>query len=59
MHFRARALDTRNKKEARKLLNQMAKDILQEMLTLNDYILAEGVENLESESGRSRFLCID
>jgi hypothetical protein len=55
---RARALDRRNKKtekEARKLLNKMAKDTLQEMSTLNDHILAEGVENLESESGRSRF----
>jgi hypothetical protein len=55
---RARALDTRNKKtekEARKLLSKMAKDTLQEMSTLNDHILAEGVENLESESGRSRF----
>jgi hypothetical protein len=55
---RARALDTRNKKtekEARKLLSKMAKDTLQEMSTLNDHILAEGVENLESETGRSRF----
>ena len=55
---RARALDTRNKKtekEARKLLNKIAKDNLQEMSILNDHILAEGVENLESESGRTRF----
>ena len=55
---RARALDTRNKvseKTAEKLLRRLAKEKLTEMATLNDHILAEGVENLESESGRSRF----
>ena len=55
---RARALDARNKKtekEARRLLSKLAKDNLREMSILNDHILAEGVENLESESGRSRF----
>lgn len=56
---RARALDQRNaktEKEARKLLRQIAKTNLQEMSIINDHILAEGVENLESESGRARFL---
>ena len=55
---RARALDCRNQKtekEARRLLSRLAKDNLKEMSLLNDHILAEGVENLESESGRSRF----
>ena len=56
---RARALDKRNartEKEARRLLRQIAKTNLQEMSILNDHILSEGVENLESESGRARFL---
>jgi len=55
---RARALDARNQKvekEARRLLNKLAKTELEEMSILNDHILAEGVENLESESGRTRF----
>ena len=55
---RARSLDVRNKnveKEARKLLSKIARDDLTEMSILNDHILAEGVENLESESGRARF----
>ena len=56
---RARALDRRNEKlekTAKKLLNRLAKQDLREMATLNDHILAEGVENLESETGRARFL---
>jgi exodeoxyribonuclease III len=55
---RARALDRRNEKlekSAKKLLNRLAKQELTEMSLLNDHILAEGVENLESESGRARF----
>ena len=55
---RARALDRRNEKlesQAKKLLNKLAKRDLREMSILNDHILAEGVENLESESGRARF----
>jgi exodeoxyribonuclease III len=55
---RARALDKRNttlEKAARKLMAKLAKQSLSEMSLLNDHILAEGVENLESESGRSRF----
>jgi exodeoxyribonuclease III len=55
---RARALDRRNErleKVAQKTLNRLAKQDLQEMSLLNDHILAEGVENLESESGRARF----
>jgi exodeoxyribonuclease III len=55
---RARALDKRNttlEKAARKLEAKLAKQSLTEMSLLNDHILAEGVENLESESGRSRF----
>ena len=55
---RARALDQRNQKlekDARKLLRRVARDNLHEMSILNDHILAEGVENLESETGRSRF----
>jgi hypothetical protein len=55
---RARALDRRNEKlevQAKKLLNKLAKQELREMSILNDHILAEGVENLESESGRERF----
>jgi hypothetical protein len=55
---RARALDRRNEKlevQAKKLLNKLAKKELREMSILNDHILAEGVENLESESGRERF----
>jgi exodeoxyribonuclease III len=55
---RARALDKRNErleKAAKKTLNRLAKQDLQEMSLLNDHILAEGVENLESDSGRARF----
>lgn len=58
MLFRAKKLDAMNKKaekEASKLLRRMAKVELQEMSQLNDEILAEGIENLESESGRQRF----
>jgi exodeoxyribonuclease III len=55
---RARALDKRNEKlekNAKKLLQRLARQHLTEMSLLNDHILAEGVENLESESGRARF----
>ena len=55
---RARALDKRNEKlekAARKLQSKLAKQELHERSILNDHILAEGVENLESESGRKRF----
>ena len=55
---RARNLDTRNRKlekEASKLMRKLDKDTLEEMSKLNDHILAEGVENLESDSGRARF----
>jgi exodeoxyribonuclease III len=55
---RARALDRRNailEKSAKKILNRLAKEDLREMSILNDHILSEGVENLESESGRARF----
>jgi len=55
---RARALDKRNttlEKAAKKLMAKLAKQSLSEMSILNDHILAEGVENLESESGCSRF----
>ena len=55
---RARNLDTRNKKlekEASKLMRKLNKGTLEEMSKLNDHILAEGVENLESDSGRARF----
>jgi hypothetical protein len=58
---RARKLDARNKtafKESEKVLRKMAKQELKEMSIINDHILAEGVENLESESGRKRFLKI-
>ena len=52
-------MDTKNlklEKEAGKLVRKLNKDTLQqEMSLLNDHILAEGVENLESESGRVRF----
>ena len=56
---RARALDKRNiklEKEARKLLRHTRKEELKEMSLVQDHILAEGVENLESETGRARFL---
>jgi hypothetical protein len=56
---RARALDRRNEKlekNAKKLLQKLARQQLTDMSLLNDHILAEGVENLESESGRKRFL---
>jgi exodeoxyribonuclease III len=55
---RARKLDARNKtavKESEKVMRKMAKQELKEMSIINDHILAEGVENLESESGRKRF----
>ena len=55
---RARALDRRNEKlakAAKQLLSKLDKQNLTEMSLLNDHILAEGVENLESESGRVRF----
>ena len=55
---RARALDRRNRKtekEARRLLRQINREELNEMSLLHDHILAEGVENLESETGRARF----
>ena len=55
---RARALDKRNEKlekTAKKLSNRLARKELTEMSLLNDHILSEGVENLESESGRARF----
>ena len=52
-------LSSRNLKleeEARKALREMDKLELREASTLNDHILSEGVENLETESGRLRFL---
>ena len=58
MLFRARKLDAMTKKtekEAQKLLRKMKKIELREMAEINDRILAEGVENLESETGRQRF----
>jgi exodeoxyribonuclease III len=58
MLHRARSLDMRNRKlekEARHMLSRLAKQELKEMALINDHILAEGVENLESESGRARF----
>jgi hypothetical protein len=45
----------RIEKEAKRLLSKIAKSDLSEMSIINDHILAEGVENLESESGRARF----
>ena len=55
---RARALDKRNKEAEERLKRERvkAKEELEEMSRLNDMILAEGVENLESQSGRDRFL---
>ena len=55
---RARALDRRNEvleKAAKKVLSRLARENLTEMSLINDHILAEGVENLESETGRARF----
>jgi exodeoxyribonuclease III len=55
---RARALDKRNstlEKAAKKLMAKLEKQSLSEMSILNDHILSEGVENLESETGRARF----
>jgi hypothetical protein len=55
---RARAMDRRNtqlEKNAKRLLQRIARQSLTDMSLLNDHILAEGVENLESESGRKRF----
>ena len=51
-------MDRRNKEAEEKLKNERveAKEELEEMSRLNDLILAEGVKNLESESGRGRFL---
>ena len=58
MLHRARALDKRNREAEQKMkkLRAEAKEDLVEMSRLNDLILAEGVENLESKSGRKRFL---
>ena len=56
---RARKLDQRNKekaKEAEAILRKVDKKRLDNMSKLNDYILAEGVEQLETESGREKFL---
>jgi exodeoxyribonuclease III len=56
---RARRLDIRNKTleaKTESILRKLDKKRLQEMSLLNDRILAEGVENLESDSGREKFL---
>jgi len=56
---RARRLDIRNKTleaKAESILRKLDKKRLKEMSLLNDRILAEGVENLESDSGREKFL---
>jgi hypothetical protein len=56
---RARRLDIRNKAleaKAESLLRKLDKKRLKEMSLLNDRILSEGVENLESDSGREKFL---
>lgn len=58
MLFKARKLAEQNKKmekEVEKMLRKLAKIEMREMAELNDRILEEGVENLESESGRQRF----
>ena len=55
---RARRLDLRNKtleKKAESILRKLDKKRLQELSILNDRILSEGVENLESDSGREKF----
>ena len=56
---RARRLDIRNKTleaKAESILRKLDKKRLTEMSLLNDRILSEGVENLESDSGREKFL---
>lgn len=56
---RARRLDIRNKAleaKAESILRKLDKKRLTEMSLLNDRILSEGVENLESDSGREKFL---
>lgn len=56
---RARRLDLRNKaleKKAESLLRKLDKKRLIELAQINDRILSEGVENLESDSGRKKFL---
>ena len=56
--FKARKLQTQNakmEKEVEKMLRKLAKVEMREMAEINDRILEEGVENLESESGRQRF----
>ena len=55
---RAKKMDARNKaseKEAQKILRKMQRRELVEMAELNDRILEEGIENLETETGRQRF----
>jgi exonuclease III len=42
-------------KEARHMLNTLAKQELVEMAQTNDHIVAGGVDNLESEAGQTRF----
>ena len=44
------------KKEYDKQMRKVSKDELKEMAEIMDRILAEGVENLESPSGRRKFL---
>ena len=56
--YRARKLDQQNKavaREAESILRKKDKKKLEDMAKLNDLILSEGVERLESESGRTRF----
>jgi exonuclease III len=58
MLFKARKLEAQNKKmekEVEKMMRKLAKIEMREMAELNDRILEEGVENLESETGRQRF----
>jgi hypothetical protein len=55
---RARKLDERNKailQEAEKLVNATESRRLQGISKLNDHIISEGVESLETESGRQKF----
>ena len=56
---RARRLDLRNKTleaKAESILRKLDKKRLTELSQINDRILSEGVENLESDSGREKFL---
>ena len=51
-----RRMTIKNQKEFERQQRQMSKTELKEMAEIMDRILAEGVENLESPSGRKRFL---